>query len=131
MAWNAAWKGELPEELPQTGLVAADVRIDLTVAALEIGVAHQRRAAMSGPGNVDHVQIELFDDPVQVYIDEILSRAGAPVPEQHALDVRELQWLAQQRIVVKIDLSDRQVVRGAPIRIHLSQQRGVDRRASS
>jgi hypothetical protein len=32
-----------------------------------------------------------FDDAIQVRIDEVLSRRRAPVPEQHVLDIRELE----------------------------------------
>ena len=78
----------------QSRLVLADVRIDLAVGALEIGVADQRRTAMTRAGNVDHVEVELPDDPVQMHVDEVLPGRRAPMPEQHALDVRELQRLA-------------------------------------
>ena len=57
MARNAARKGELLEQPFHPGFVLADVGIDLAVAALEIGVGDQRRAAMAGTGDVDHVEI--------------------------------------------------------------------------
>ena len=48
----------------------------------------------------------------------------APVSEQHVLDVRERQRPLQQRIVVEIDLADRQIVGGAPVGIHLMHELG-------
>src|SRR4029450_9115556 len=38
MAGNASWKRELPEEDAQPGFVASDVRVDLAVRSLEVGV---------------------------------------------------------------------------------------------
>ena len=122
VAGNAAGKRELQEELLQPGLVLADVGIDLAVGALEIGVAHDGRAAVAGAGDVDHVEVVFLDDPVQVHVDEVLPGGRAPVPEQHVLHVRERQRPLQQRIVVEIDLADRQVVGGAPVGIHLVEQ---------
>ena len=61
--------------------------IDLAVGAFEIGVADHRRAAVAGAGDVDHVEVVLLDDPVQMHVDEILPRRRAPVAEQHVLDV--------------------------------------------
>jgi hypothetical protein len=43
-------------------------------------------------------------------------------PEQHVLHIGERQWPLQQRIVVEIDLPDRQIVGGAPVGIHLMEQ---------
>ena len=63
-----------------------------------------------------------FDDAVQMDIDEVQSRRRAPVPEQARLDVRQLERLLQQRIVVEINLADREIVRRAPIGVHLVEQ---------
>ena len=121
MARNAARKGELLEEPFHPGFVLADVGINLAVAALEIGVGDQRRAAVAGAGDVDHVEIILLDDPVQVDIDEVLAWRRAPVPDHQRLHVRERQRLAQQRVRVEVDLPDRQVIGGPPIGVHLAQ----------
>ena len=122
VAGNAAGKRELKKELPQPGLVLADVGIDLAVGALEVGVAHDGRAAVPGTGDVDHVEVVLLDDPVQVHVDEVLPGRRAPVAQQHVLHVRERQRPLQQRIVVEVDLADRQVVGGAPVGIHPAEQ---------
>ena len=74
---------------------------------------------MAGPADIDHVEVARPDDAVEMGIDEIQARRGAPMPEQARLDVLEGQRLAQQRIVEQIDLADREIIRGAPI--------GVDR----
>ena len=51
VARDAARERELPEQPAQPLLVAADVRVDLAVRALEIGVGDERRARR-GPGPV-------------------------------------------------------------------------------
>ena len=48
---------------------------------------YQDRAAVAGTGDVEHVQVILLDDPVQVYVDEVLARRSAPVPDHERLDV--------------------------------------------
>ena len=121
VARNAAREGELGEQLLQPILILADVGIDLAVAALEIGVGHQRRAAMAGAGDVEHVEIVRFDHPVQVDVDEVLTRRGAPMPHHQRLDMRKRQRLPQQRIVIEVDLPGRQVVCGPPIGVHEPQ----------
>src|SRR5271169_7127824 len=64
MAGNASGKRELGTELLQSGLVLADVGIDLGVGALEVGVGDQGRAAVARAGDVEHVQAVLRDGPV-------------------------------------------------------------------
>src|SRR5206468_8217610 len=92
MARNPAGKGELREQLLEPGLILADVWIDLAVSPFEVSVADHRRAAVSGTGDVNHVEVIFFDDPVQMHVDEILPRCGAPMSQQHVLHIRERQW---------------------------------------
>ena len=54
-------------------------------------------------------------------IDEVQSGRGAPMPQQSRLDVLQLQRLAQQRIRVEINLSDRKIIGRAPVGIDLAQ----------
>jgi len=91
MAGDPAGKRKLNEQLPESGLILADVGIDLAVGTLEISVAYDSRAAVPGAGDVDHVEVVLLDDPVQVQVDEILPRGCAPVAQQHVLHIRERQ----------------------------------------
>ena len=51
-------------------------------------------------------------------VDKVQSRCGPPVPEQPRLDVVLGQRLLEQRIVVEIDLADRKVVGGPPVRVY-------------
>ena len=118
MTGDSAREGELGEQLFHPGLVLAYVGIDLAVRALQVRVAHQRWSAVAGAGHIEHVQVEFLDYPVQMHIDKILARSRAPVPHDQRLHVRHLQRPFQQRIIVEIYLANRQIVGGAPVRIH-------------
>ena len=131
VAGNAAGERELGEEPLHARLVLADVGIDLAVRPFEVGVGHQRRPAVSGAGDVEHVQVILLDDPVQMDVEEVLARRGSPVAEQARLDVLELQRLLQERIVHQVDLADGQVVGGPPVGVHLAQLLGGQRAGRS
>ena len=122
VARNPAGKRELLEQFFQPGLVLGDVRINLTPGAFEINVAHNRRTAVTGTSDVEHVQVILLDDPVQMHVDKVLARRRAPVSDHQMLHVRQFQRLLQQRIVVEINLTNRQIVGGSPVGIHLAEQ---------
>src|SRR5689334_18129085 len=81
MAWNAAGKRELSEQALHPLLVGGDVRINLAVSALEVGVCDQTRPAMARAGNVDHVEVMLLDDPVEVDVNEIQAGRRPPMPQ--------------------------------------------------
>ena len=115
VARNAAGKRELLEQPLHSRFVLGDVGVDLAVDAFEIDVGDNRRAAVAGAGDEQDLEVERFDQPVEVRVDEIEAGRRAPVPEQPRLDVLLDQRLAQQRIVEQIDLADRQVVGGAPV----------------
>ena len=119
MAGNASGKRELGEQLLHPGLVLTHVGIDLRIRALEVGVGDQGRAAVAGAGDVEHVQVVLRDDPVEVHVNEVLPRRRSPMADHERFHIRERQWPFQQRIVIQIDLADRQVVRRPPVRVHL------------
>src|SRR5450830_524579 len=101
MTWNASGKRELKKELPKPGLILTDVGIDLAVRALEVRVAHHGRAAVPRARHVNHIEVVFLDDPVQVYINEVLPGGRAPVSEQHVLHIRERQRPLQEWIVVE------------------------------
>src|ERR1700733_13170493 len=104
MARNSAGERELSEEPLHALHVLRDARIDFAVRALEIGIGDEPRSAVSGTGDVDHVEIELLDQPIEVRVDEVEAGRRAPMPEQAWLDVLLLERLTQQRIVEKINL---------------------------
>ena len=121
MAGDPAGEGELSEQLPQAALILADVGIDLAVRPLEVDAADHRRGTVAGSGDVDHVEVMLFDDPIQMRVDEVLARSRAPVPQQQLFHMRQLQRLPEQRVVAEIDLADGQVIGGPPVGMDLAE----------
>src|SRR6185295_2431606 len=94
------------------------------------GVCHERRSAMTRPGDVDHVEVTLFDHAVEVHVDEILPGRRAPVAEQSRLDVFVLQRPPEQRVIQEVNLADRQVVGGSPVSVHACEQILIESHAS-
>ena len=84
---------------------------------------------MAGTADIDDAEIMALDGVVEMDVDEIQPRRGAPVPEQPRLDVFPAQWFAQQRIVEQVDLADRKVVRRTPIPVKQGEFGGVERGA--
>jgi hypothetical protein len=74
---------------------------------------------MAGTGDVDHVEIIQSDRPVQMGVDEILPWRRPPMPDHQRFDMCQRERLEQQRIRVEVNLTDREVVRGAPICVEL------------
>src|SRR6266511_4273671 len=128
VARNPARKRELPEELAQSRRVAPDVRIDLAVGPFQIGIRDQPWAAVSWPGDVEHVERALPDRAVQVDVDQIQPRRRAEVAQQARLDLLCLERLVPQRVVEQIDLPDREVVGGSPVGVDPVQFPGGERR---
>ena len=60
--------------------------------------------------------------PIQMSIDEVLPRSRTPVPQQHVLHIGERERTLEQRIVVEVDLTHRQVVGCAPVGVYLVEQ---------
>ena len=118
---NASGERELPEQLAQAGLVAADVGIDLAVRPLQVGVGDGGGAAVAGPDHVDHVQIAAADQPVQVRVDEVQPGSRAPVADQARFHLAWLQRLSQERVVEQVDLADGHVVGGPPVGVDQSE----------
>ena len=113
VAGDAAGEGELLEQLLHALGVPADVGVDLRIGAVQVVLGHHGVTAVAGAGEVDHVQVILVDDPVQVGVDEVLTRAGPPVAHDGALQVLGLQGLPQQGVVQQVELAGGQIV-GCP-----------------
>src|SRR5579864_8307607 len=92
---DAARKRELLEKLAEPSFVLTLFRIDLGVSPFEITGPENARRSMPRPGHEDHVQVQLFDQPVQMNVHERQTRARSPMSEQPVLDVLRLQRLLQ------------------------------------
>ena len=62
---------------------------------------HDPGPAMTRPDDADHVQVVLGDQPVQVGIDEIEARRGAPMAKQAGLDVIDREGPVEKWIVLR------------------------------
>ncbi len=124
VAGDAAGEGELAEEPPHPLNVRRDVSVDLAVGAFKVGVGQDPWGAVPRPDDVDRVQVAVVDHPVQVDIDEVQPRRGAPVPQQPRLDVLKPQRLPEQRVVQQVYLAHGEVIRRPPPGVHALQRIG-------
>ena len=87
VAGHAVRPRKLAEEPLQTRAIVRDRRVAFGVAAFEIGIRNQPRAAVAGPDDVNHIEIVAAYQPVQMHVYEVQPRRGAPVAEQTRLDM--------------------------------------------
>src|SRR5438552_974208 len=106
MARYSSRPGELGEQLVHAFRILGDLWIEFGIRAFQIGVGHNSRPAMTWSGNVNGIQIMGPDQPVHMDVDEVESGRGSEMPQQPGFYMFQLQRLAQQRIVVQIDLPD-------------------------
>src|ERR1700689_44455 len=99
MTGNSVRPGELTKQPLQSIPIAFDRGIAFSVRSFEIGHRHDPRAAMSGTDDVHHVQVVLFDQPVEVDIEKVQSRRRAPMAEEARLNMFQSQRYFEQRIV--------------------------------
>ena len=90
VARNPARKGELLEEALHALFGLLDVGIEFAVRSFKIRVRDKARTAMAGPGDINGVQIKLFNHPVHMHVNEIQTGRRAPVAQQARLDVIDL-----------------------------------------
>jgi hypothetical protein len=121
VARDATREGELAKQPAQALHVAADVRVDLAVGALQVHVRNDPGATVTRADHVDRVQVTLADHAVHVRVEEVQARSRAPMAEQMWLYVLDRKRLAQQRILEQVYLADRQVVRRPPVSIQRAQ----------
>ena len=127
VARDPAGKRKLAEKPLHSALVAGDVGIDFAIAGFEIGVGDDGGAAVSRSGHENRVEIPRDDRAVHVRVHQVETRGRAPMPEQARLQVLDAQRLVQERIREQIDLPDRQIICGAPIRVDRAQLSGTQR----
>src|ERR1700712_3286415 len=59
----------------------------------------------------------VFDDSIQVRIDEVQSGRSTKVTKEPGLYVRAAQRLPEQRVFIQVDLTHREIIRRAPVSI--------------
>src|ERR1700730_9359907 len=81
VAGNPVRPGKLAKQPLQSVSAALDRRIALGVRPFEIAVRHDTRTAVAGTDDVDHIQVIVLDQPVEVDIEEIQAGCGSPMTE--------------------------------------------------
>ena len=87
-------------------------------------MGHDARAAVARTDDVDHIQVIVLDEPVEMNVEEVQPGCCSPMPEQARLDLFKLERDFQKRVVPQIDLTDGKVVRRAPISVHFTKKIG-------
>src|SRR3569623_3314 len=113
MARDAAGKRKLTKQTLDALHILRDGRIELAVGALQIGIRDNSRSTMARAGHEQDVQIALFDETVEVRVNEIQSGYRSPVTKKPRFNMLDSKWNLQQRIVEQVDLTDGKIV-GCP-----------------
>ena len=128
VARDAAGIRKLAEELLQAGLIIGDVGANLTVGAIEQRLGGAGGATVTRSHQENGVLVVIGDEAVDVAEQEVDAGRGAPVTDQAVLNVRTTKVAhltgflvdkvaAHQRVGAKVDLTDGQIVRCAPIQV--------------
>ena len=76
---------------------------------------------MARSGNVDHVEVVHSYEAIAMYVNKIEAWSGAPMAQQARLDMFDGERPCEQRVVVKVNLADRQIIGGAPVCVDQAQ----------
>ena len=87
MGLDAAGEGELLEQTLQALLVLTDIGVDLTIGAVEVIHRDHTVAAVAGAREIDHIQVILVDNPVEMGVHKGLTGDCAPVADDFSFDV--------------------------------------------
>ncbi len=71
VAADTAGKGELPKQLFHAFGIFTQIGVELAVTAFQPGVGDQPGPAMTGAGDVDHIQCVGLDHAIAVGVDEV------------------------------------------------------------
>ena len=123
VARNAVRPGELAKEPKHSAAAAFDRRVVLGIRALQVGLRHDPRAAVTRTDDIHHVQVVVADQPVQVDIQKIQPRRRTPMSQQARLHMFQRKRQFEQRVALQVDLADGEVVRRAPVGVHLAAVR--------
>ena len=90
----------------------------LRIGPFEITLRDQSRPAVAGTRNINNAGIFFLDEAIQMHVNKILARRCAPMSQEPRLDMLGLERLLQERVILQIDLPDRQIIRGLPVTLH-------------
>src|ERR1700690_4007815 len=118
MTGHSTGGGKLAKERPYSSRILCDFWMNRGVGSFQIRIRIQGRASVSGAGNIEDAGLLFADQAIEMHIDEAEARRSSPVPEQARLDVFLEKRLAEQRILLKVDLPDRKEIRRLPVAMH-------------
>src|SRR5277367_1246569 len=95
VAWDSPGKRELLKQFAHPLFVLLNVRIELSVSALEIGSGYDAWTAMAGSGDIDHIQVVLLDDPIEMSVDEIEPGSCTPMTQKPGFHMLNFQGFAK------------------------------------
>src|ERR1700719_58458 len=79
VAGNASRKAKLLEEASHSLPILRNVWVDFAIRALHIGMRDKRGAAVAGTYDVNHIEVFILDDAVQVNVDKVQTWCSSPV----------------------------------------------------
>lgn len=77
MTRDPASNREVDEVRSHAILVLGNRGVNLALGPLKLGIGHQARAAVPGPGHILRVEVLLPDHPIHVGVEEVETRRGA------------------------------------------------------
>ena len=87
MGSRATWEAEALEQQLHASFIFRHFRVRFAVGAIEVRVGNHDLTAVTWAFDVEHVQIILVDQPIQMGVDEVLPSDGAPVAERVELHI--------------------------------------------
>ena len=87
MARDTTRGRKLAEKLKHAFLILSNVRKMFCVGPFKVNVSYQSRTTMTRTSHIHYIEVVLLDQTVQMDIDKIQTRRGAPVPQQTRFDV--------------------------------------------
>ncbi len=90
VAGNPSGEGELLEQLSHSFFILLNAGIELGVSSFQVGVGHHAGATVSRTADIDHVEIVLRDQSIEMHINEVQSGCCAPMSQQTRLYVLKL-----------------------------------------
>src|SRR5215831_17849333 len=79
VAWNTAGKRELLEQPFHSLFILRNIRINFAIRPLQVSIGDQSGSTVSRSRDIDHVQVMRLNRSVEMYVNKVQSRRGAPM----------------------------------------------------
>src|SRR6266699_3343783 len=115
MAWKSAGPGKAAHKVFNSSAIERQLWIEFMQGAFYIQVCQIRGSTMPRSRDQKHIDVVALDEMVEVSIDQVDTRPGAPVTQQAVIDMLRFQWFLKQHVRFEINLCSRKVVGDAPV----------------